>query len=235
MDNERRNAVVIGVLFLIALILNLIATEIFKPILNIPNYLAAVYPNKNLVIIGNLLNFICAIAMIFIPISLFPAAKKQNKNLAIGYIVFRALEGILFIYMVVKTLTFISLSKAYLDAGTQAASYLKSLGDSINTELHWTMVIYIIVFTLGGITFYSLLYKSKLIPRFLSIWGFVAVVFLLSGAMLGLFSLGIFNHMPLMEGMVYFAPPIALNELTLSIWLIVKGFDLKVIDSNKTT
>ena len=48
---------------------------------------------------------------------------------------------------------------------------------------------------------------------------------LFAGAMLGVFSLGIFSRMPLMQAMVYFAPPVALNELVLAIWLVVKGFN----------
>ncbi len=230
MNSTRMTAIIVGVLFLIALVFNLIASGILDPILSTPDYLANAHPNKTQVIIGNLLNFICALAMIFIPIILFPVGKKHNENLALGYVVFRFLEGILFIYVAIKSLTLISLSKAYINAGgAQNASYLQTIGDSIKSELHWATVIYIIVFALGAMTFYYLLYKSKLLPRFLSVWGLLAAVLLFVGAMLGIFSLGLFSRMPLMKAMVYFAPPIALNELILSIWLIVKGFDASAI------
>ncbi len=225
MDASRKTAILVGALFLIALILNLIATEILNPILNIPDYLVYAYPNKNAVILANMLNLICAIAMIFIPISLFPIVRKQDQHVATGYMVFRALEGILFIYMTIKTLSFISLSKAYLNAGTQTASYLQTLGDSIHAELQWAVVIDVIVFTLGAGLFYCLLYKSKLVPRFLSVWGLVAALILFAGAITALFGVGIFSDMPFMKAMVYFAPPIALNELVLGIWLLVKGFN----------
>lgn len=225
MTQYRKTAIIIGILFLIALILNLIATEIFKPILSAPDYLALAYPSKNEVILGNLLNIICAFAMIFIPISLLPIAKKYSANLAISYIVFRALEGILFIFIAIKTQLFISLSKEYLLVGSHNNSYIQTIGSSIHDEINWTTNIYIIIFTLGGFSFYSLLYKSKLVPRFLSVWGLVGVLLLLIGAILGLFNAGIFHETPLMEGMVYFAPLIALNEFVLSIWLIIKGFN----------
>jgi len=232
MNTYRKTAIIVGVLFLIALVFNLIATGISDPILTVSDYLVIAYPNKTPVIIGNLLNLICALAMIFIPIILFRVAKKHNENLALGYVVFRFLEGILFIYIAIKSLTIISLSKAYINAGgAQNTAYLQTLGNSIQSELHWTTVIYIIVFTLGAMTFYYLLYKSKLVPRFLSVWGLLAAVLLFTGAMLGIFSLGMFSRMPLMKAMVYFAPPIALNELILSIWLIVKGFNPSAIVS----
>lgn len=225
MNTYRKQERIVGILFLIALILNLIATEIINPILNISDYLVHTYPNKNKVITAALLNFICAIAMIFIPIVLFPVVREKHKSHASSYIVFRGLEGILFIYLAIKTLSFISLSKASLHAEPDLLSALQTIGDTVHAEIQWATIIYIIIFTLGGATFYYLLYQSKLVPRFLSIWGFLAIVLLFAGAILAIFSLAIFNHMPLMEGMVYFAPPIALNELVLGIWLIAKGFN----------
>jgi MFS family permease len=232
MNTYRKSAITVGLLFLTALILNPIATEILDPILNTPDYLDKAYTGRNLVITGNLLNLICAIAMIFIPISLFPVARKNNDNLASSYIVFRALEGMLFIYIAIKSLSFISLSKVYITEAAQNASYLQSLGNSIHSEIYWATIIYIIIYTLGGVTFYYLLYKSKLVPRFLSIWGFMAVVLLFVGAILGLFSLGIFNRLPLMKAMVYFAPPIAINEFVLALWLIIKGYNSPAINSD---
>jgi len=229
MNTYRTNAIIVGVLFLIALILNLIASGISDPILSAPDYLDKAYSNKTPIIIGCLLNFICAVAMIFIPIVLFPVAKKFSVNLALGYVVFRFLEGVFFIYLAIKTLTFVSLSKAYISAEGQSAFYLQALGQSIQSEFHWAMLVYITIFTLGALTFYSLLFKSKLVPRFLSIWGILAAGVMVVAVMMGMFSMGIFNNMPLMQAMVYFAPPIALNELTLSIWLIAKGFNASAI------
>lgn len=226
MNTHRKSAVIVGILFLIALILNLIASGILNPIFDIPDYLHHAHPNKNKVIFGNLLNFICAIAMIFIPIALYPVVKKEFKNLASAYIVFRALEGVLFIYLAIQTLSFVSLSEAFIHSDSVSISALHTIGNSIQAQIQWATIIYIIIFTLGGATFYYLLYKSKLVPRLLSTWGLFAIVLLFVGAILAIFGLGLFNHMPLMKGMSFFAPPIALNELVLGIWLIAKGFNL---------
>lgn len=231
MKAYRKSAITVGTLFLIALILNLIASEILNPILSSPDYLADTFSEKNKIVLANLLNFICAIAMIFIPVVLFSVVRDKFKMIASGYIVFRALEGILFIYLAVKSLSFISLSKAYIHAGPGSISTLQTIGESLHAEIQWATMIYIIIFTLGGATFYYLLYKSRLIPRFLSVWGGLAIVLLFVRDILAIFSLGIFDHMPLMKGMVYFAPPIALNELVLGIWLIAKGFNSSTADS----
>ena len=151
---------------------------------------------------------------------LFPILKQYNERLALGYVGFRFLEGILFIFSVIKSLSLISLSQEFIKAGAPDASYFQTLGNSIQAQNHWSTLVYIIVFTLGALMFYSLLYKSKLLPRFISVWGLIAVSLLLLGALVGLFG---FIHTS--KIMIFFGPPIALNELTLSVWLFTKGFN----------
>ncbi len=232
MEENKKIAITIGVLFLIALVFNIIASVLMDPVISVSGYLKNIYPNKNVIIIGNLLNVICAIAMIFIPIALFPIGKKVNNNLAIGYVVFRFLEGVLQIYIAIKLLNLISLSNLYINTGARNFLLFQSIGDTIQSEIQWAEIIYIIIYICGAMAFYPLLYKSKLVPRFLSVWGISAVVLLLTGDILGMFGLGIFSKMPLMKGMIYFAPPVALNELVLSIWLIAKGFNTALIGRN---
>lgn len=228
MNAYRKTAVSVGVLFLIALVFNIVASNIYQPILNAPYYLANVYPNKIQVKIGILLDFICAPAMILIPIMLFPLFKMFNERIALGYVVFRLLEGILHIFLAINSLSLISLSQDYINSGAPDVSYFQVLGNSIHARIEWATLLYIFVFTLGAIMFYYLLFKSKLIPRWLSGWGLFAVVFLSAGALLHMF--GMFGTMPLMKAMAFFAPPIGLQELVMSIWLIVKGFNPSAIE-----
>ena len=226
MNSNRKTAIIVGVLFIIALVLDIIGRGIYEPILNAPDFLVSAYPNKIQLIIGILLEFICAPAIVLIPIMLFPILKKYNESIALGYVGFRFLEGILFIFMVIKSLSLISLSQEYLNSGAGDASYFQTLGNSIQAENYWATLIYIIVFTLGALMFYYLLSKSKLIPQFISVWGLVAAALLLTGALVGMLGL-----IPLLKVMIFFGPPIALNEITLAVWLIVKGFNSSAIPS----
>jgi len=226
MNSYRKTAIIVGVLFIIALVLDIIGRGIYEPILNAPDFLVNAYPNKIQLIIGIILEFICAPAIILIPIMLFPIFKKYNESIALGYIGFRLLEGIFFIFMVINSLSLISLSQEYLNSGAGNTSYFQILGNSIQVENYWTTLIYIILFTLGALMVYYLLYKSKLIPRFISVWGLIAAALLLIGALLGMLGL-----IPLSKVMNFFGPPIALNEITLSVWLIAKGFNSSAIAS----
>lgn len=228
MTTYRKTAVSVAVLFLIALFFNIIATNIYKPILDAPDYLVGAYPQRIQVLIGVLLDFICAPAMILIPIVPFPLFKLFDERIALGYVVFRLLEGILHIFLAINSLSLISLSRDYLSSGVSGASYFQVLGDSIHARIEWATLLYIIVYTLGAVLFYYLLRKSRLIPRWLSGWGVFAAVLLSIGALLHMF--GMLGTMPLMKAMAFFAPPIGLQELVMSIWLIVKGFNLSAIE-----
>lgn len=220
----RKLAVAIGVAFLVALFFNLIASRLTDPIFQAPNYLAVLYSRRGALAAAGVLNLICAVAMIFIPIFLFRVVKEVERGLAEAYIVFRFLEGVLFIYLVIKSLSLISLSRAYLAAANEIIPVLKLHADAIQSEIRWTTLVYLFIFVAGAFCFYPLLLRTRLVPRFLAIWGIVGAFVLLVGAALGLLQVGLFATTPLMTGMTYFAPVIALNELVLAIWLLSRGF-----------
>ena len=81
-----------------------------------------------------------------------------------------------------------------------------------------------VFFSLGALVFYYLLYRSKLVPRFIPIWGFIAVALVFTWNFLAAFDISL-------PGAVIFVLPIILNEIFLGIWLIVKGFDPSAIAS----
>jgi hypothetical protein len=76
---------------------------------------------------------------------------------------------------------------------------------------------------------YSVLYKSKLIPRFISAWGFIAAAFLLTGSVL--IMVDMFTGISGVGLELIFVTPIAVNEMVLAGWLIVKGFNPSAIAS----
>jgi hypothetical protein len=80
-------------------------------------------------------------------------------------------------------------------------------------------VINTVFFIVGAVILYSMLYKSKLVPRFISIWGLIAVAALTAANLIGVPDLTQgFNPGQLL----YF--PIMTSELLLAIWLIARGF-----------
>ncbi|HHL33460.1 MAG TPA: DUF4386 family protein, partial [Desulfobulbaceae bacterium] len=66
---------------------------------------------------------------------------------------------------------------------------------------------------------YYLLYQSKLIPRWLSAWGFLGGIQYFVASLSGMFGLEI----------EVFLFPLAAQEMIMALWLIVKGFDENAI------
>jgi hypothetical protein len=226
MRTHRKTAVIVGVLFILALVIFMIGQAIYEPILSSPDYLDNVYPNRVIVIIGILLEFISALAVVFIPVLLFPILKKHNEVLALGYVSFRLFEGVLLSLAQIYKLSLVNLSQNYLNRGGVDASYFQNIGTSIQSVIYWVDhagLIYLAVFAIGGLILYSAFYKSKLIPRWLSIWGLIGAVAILAASVIATFE--IFPELIAVLLMMI----IALQEQAMAIWLIVKGFNQSAI------
>jgi hypothetical protein len=142
--------------------------------------------------------------------------RKQNEALALGYVAARIVEGVLFIVAVLAILTLWTLSQKYVEAGAPDASYFQTLGELLLAVRYWAYnVLWPVIIGLGSLMFYYLLYQSKLIPRWLSVWGLIGAP-LFPVSWLSLFG-------PKISGP--FLLPLVANEMVLAVWLIVKGFN----------
>ena len=215
----RNTARIVGILFIIGTVAG-ISSFIGAPSLDDPDYLINISANGNLTIIGALCVLVMGIALAPVPVLLFPILKKVNESLALGYVVFRILEVVTYIVTIISWLLLLTLSQEYVLAGAPDASYYQTLGTLLLAVGAWIDPILVIVFSISALILNYLLYKSILVPRWLSGWGFVAATLHLAEGMLDMF--GLLPGMPL--GIVFFAP-IALQEMVYAVWLIVKGFN----------
>ena len=232
MNTSRKNAIIVGVLFIFAIVMLFIGEALYKPILDSPDYLDNAYPNRIVVIIGILLEFTGVPAVVLISVFMFPILKKHNEALALGYVGFRLFEGGILSVAYINKLSLVNLSQDYLNKGGVDASYFQYIGSSIQSVNNWAGtqgLIYLIVFALGSLMLNYVLYKSKLIPRFISAWGFIAAIVLLTGSVL--INIDMFTEIPGLGLELIFAGPIPVGEIMLSIWLIVKGFNPSAIAS----
>ena len=224
---HKKTAKIVGILFIIATAA-IFAESIYGPFLSSPDYLNLIYPNKTTVIIGLLLQSIMIPAMFLIPIFLFPVLKKYNKALALGYIVIRSLESALIGVSQIIKISLINLSRDYLNGGGADVLNFQNTGSSIQSKLFWVNtdgIIYVVIFAIGAFILNFVLYKSKLVPRWLSIWGLFAAVAIFTGTMLYAFT-----DTPEAIAM-FLIIPIAVQEMVFAVWLLVKGFNSSAIVS----
>jgi hypothetical protein len=225
---NRKTAVVVGVLYIIGTVAGILSVVFTAPILNAPDYLIKISANENQFIMGSLFVLLMGLALALVPVMLFPILKKADEKLAIGYVVFRgALETVTYISMVITWLFLLILSQEYVLAGAPEAPYFQTLGVLLQKGNESISSILIIVFSLGALMLYYLLYQSKLIPRWISVWGFIAILLHLATGFLIIFDQ--MSPFSTIDMVVNF--PIFLQEMVMAVWLIAKGFNPSAIAS----
>src|SRR5258705_3317668 len=216
MTSNRKTAIIVGVLFIIGTVAGALSVLFTAPVLNDPDYLTKLSSNQNQIIVAALLVLMMAFALAMIPVMMFPIFRKYNEVLAVGSIVFRGvLEAVTYIAIVLSWLLLLTLSREYIKAGAPDASTFQTLGVLLLKAADWIAQILALVFSLGALAIYYLFYQSKLIPRWLSIWGLIGAILYLAVPLLALFG---FVSDILMA-------PLALQEMVLAVWLIVKGLN----------
>jgi hypothetical protein len=208
-------AIIVGVLFIIAIGSGMLRYSLLDTILDAPDYLSIISVNETRVIIGTVSFLINAVALAGIAIVIYPILQKHNEALALGYVGARIVEAVLFIVAIISILVLFTLSQEFVNAGAPDISYFQTLGDLLLAVRHYAYrVVWPITLGLGTLIFYYLLYQLKLIPRWLSVWGFIGAILF-----------------PLSFGGGALVLPLVVNEWVLVVWLIVKGFNTSVINS----
>jgi len=228
MNSNRKTAIIVGALYIIALSSAMVRSVLLDTILDAPGYLINLSSNESDVKIGVLLLFIMGAAIPSIAIVIYPILKKQNIGLALGYVGARIIEFVLFVITVISVLTLFTLSEEYVKAGAPDDSYFQSLGILLLVVRDWAWnIFWPITLGLATLIFYYLLYQSKLIPRWLSIWGFIGAILALAGGVLSYF--GYIRTLSTIYNLLLLQ--IALQEMVMALWLIIKGFDPSAIAS----
>jgi hypothetical protein len=235
MNTYRKTAIIVGILYIIGTVAGFLFKMVFTgSIQNDLNLLTQVDANEKQVIIGALFLLIMGLALALVPVMMFPILKKQNEALAVGYVVYRgALETITTVAIVFSWLFLTVLSQQYT-AGAPDASYLQTFGSLLLKGNDTIGTISQVVFPLGALMFYCILYKSKLIPRWISGWGIIAAAWVLVMTAFDWFGISGSWSTTLVDILDF---PIFFQEMVMAVWLIVKGFNSSAIAalSAKTT
>lgn len=219
MNANKKTAVLVGALFLTAMVASLVGGGLIESVISIPVTFSSILENEKLLIVGVLLELVNAIAVLGIGILMFTVLKRQNETLASGYLSLRIVEAVFCSLIVISPLSLIKLSRGSI-AGTPATDIQMAGALSIAERASTINLLIPIFFCLGAFLLYSLLYRSKLLPRFISVWGGAGAMLILIMNLSSIFGLKIG-----MGASMILALPIILNEIFMGVWLIVKGFN----------
>jgi hypothetical protein len=222
-DDNRRTAMLVGVLYIVGTVAGILSKLVLWRFADDPGLLGKVAAHADQVAAGSLLILVMGVALAMVPVLMFPILKRQNEALALGYVVFRgALEFASYVGAALCWLLLV-VAAQHADAGGAAVSHdLASILYGAQAPIG---AMGSIVFAIGALMFSYLLYGSRLVPRWISLWGIAGAVLYASVGVLGLFGTS--------PEVLYM--PLAVQEMVLAVWLIARGFNRGTIASASDT
>lgn len=171
---------------------------------------------------GAFLALMMGIALVGMTVFLYPVLRRDSEELALGMLLFRgAIEGVHYFLWTLGMLTMVALGNEYVATGADSAA-LRSMGTVLYQFLDISGALGPIVFLIGATCLYISFYRTRLIPRWLSVWGLIGVAPYMAYALLHLF------HMDNGIGF-YLQMVLAPQEIVMGLWLVIKGFSPSAI------
>lgn len=227
MESNRKNEIIVGVLFILAATTAITGLALYQPVLNDAGYIVKGPSNETRVIWGAFCELILAFSVIGITIMMYPILNKENESIAMGYVCFRLLEATIIIIGIISLLSVVTLNQEFAKAADPNVISFLTAGKLLVTVHNWTFL-FGPNLALGPSTLMMsyLLYKSKLVPRFIYVLGLAGGPLIIVCAVLVMF--GILPQISLWS--VLLAIPVFAFEMTLAVRLIVKGFNSSIGD-----
>ena len=231
MNTYRKTAGIVGALFITATVSIILSVVILEPVVDAPDFLMQASVSEARVRAGVLFELINNIAVVGTAVVIYPVLKPFSERLALGYVAARIIESALFTINTGLLLTLLFVSQEFVAAGAPPASYFHTLGGMLlaghdlgnasgGAALGFT------VFSLGTLMLNYVLYRARLVPRWISAFGLLAAASILAARVMVISGLDLSSAtVTIMDA------PIFLQEMVVAVWLIVKGFNSSAIAS----
>ena len=169
--------------------------------------------NPGLLQANILMDMLTALGVIFLGAVLYITLRDQNEIIAFTALGFYILEGALLAASKMAAFSLLHLSQEFVSAG--GPEYFLNLGNLFLESMTYVDdILHMLAFCVGGILFYYLLHKSRIVPPWLSLWGLITIIPLLIETLAAFFNLEI----PLILLLPYLP-----FELVIGLWILVKG------------
>jgi hypothetical protein len=231
MNTYRKNAVMAGVLYFLGTVFGVLGSvtggEVLssltadKPLVGV-DILGLVVANSSQITMGAFFYLMMGISLMAMTVFLYPLFRKDSEELAMGMVLFRgALEGTAYLLTALGFLAMVALGTEYIATGA-ASAVLQSMGNVLYQVQDRLASVGPIFFLIGTACLYLSFYRTRLIPRWLAVWGLIGVVPYMAYALLHYF------HLDTGYGL-YLQMVMAPQEMVMAVWLIVKGFNPSAI------
>jgi hypothetical protein len=226
--DSKRNARITGVLIILGTVPILVAMGLWGQPLLSPDYLSSMAAHGAQTNLFALTLMVMGLACAGIGISLYPVLKPHGEGPARAAMGFRLLEGTLQVASAVGFIALLAVSQEFVKAGSPPDSFFQPIGAAIKAVNDWVSNLgYVPAFCIGASIYYTVFYRTRLVPRWLSAWGLLGLAMLLGSNLAVVFGfLG--STSPLVAVLTL---PILVQELVLAARLIVRGFDPSALAS----
>jgi hypothetical protein len=217
----RKNAIAAGILFIVCSAVSVLSIVPSGGLLEGQGWLTGLASHDGRVVAGALLEFLWAISAAGIAIALYPALRRHNRSLALGAVAGRVVEGVMVAIAALGLLTLLSVGEKAAAAGAAGDASLQAVADGLMATRDWSLsIVAVLFFVTGAFMYYVVMYKSRIVPRWLSGWGLVAVVLAAGVTVYSAF----IQDFGFSTANVVLNIPIGVQEMVLAVWLIAKGF-----------
>jgi hypothetical protein len=217
MTSTRKTALVAGVFYLITFV-SIPTLAIYRPVLNHRDWVLSSGSSTG-VLVGGFLEVIVALAGIGTAVTLYPVVKRQNEGVALGFVTARVLEAAMIFTGVVSLLSLVTLRQDLGGAAGANAAALVTAGASHVAVYKWTFLLsQSLMPGINALLLGSLMYRSRLVPRVIPALGLIGAPLLICTVIATLFG-GLKLGSPELAAL-----PVGAWELSLGVWLVVKGF-----------
>jgi len=219
-DPIRRAAFVAGCFYLLTFISSIPALLLLGPVLDNPGYIVGSGPDTS-VLWGSFLDFVNALACIGTAVALYPVVRRHNHSLALGFVTSRMLEAAVIMIGVVSLLAVVTLRQDFAGTSDADPATLITTGQALVGVRDWTFLLGPgFMAGINALLLGTLMYRSRLVPRVIPTMGLIGAPLLLAANTATFFGL----NDQLSTWSLLATLPVAAWELSLGVWMIVKGF-----------
>jgi len=230
MNTYRKTAVIVGILFIIGTVSGILSGVVTAPIQAGTTYPLNVSASETQWLIGTLLILLMGFPLAMIPVLLYPIFKQHNEVLAFGAVLFRGVfEMVCYLIPAISQFLLLTVSQIHGTPGAADGADLQAIASLLIATFDWSSLLLGLVFSIGGMMIYVLFYQTRLVPRWLSGWGFIGAVLYFIAHLDGIF--GSQQVLSFDSGLGFLMAPLAIQEMVFAVWLIVKGFNPSAIAS----
>lgn len=216
MKSPKAVARIFGVFFILAFLSYGMGNGFITNLLNEGNALELIREKESTYILSYvLMALVHTLVNIGLPVLMLPILKPFGKTLSYGYLSAGIVATMVLIVGAIFLLLNIPLSSLALGAEAGMQGNFELVSQLLVKGNFYAYQTGMTIWGIGGLLFCTLLYRSGLVPRFFAIWGLLGYLIFGIGTLAELFGYEIGLLLSLPGG---------LFEITLSIWLILKGF-----------